>query len=91
MPPVAEGRHCRGLVPPADRAVRKGVQQNSTKVSAGYLRSTAVSLVGLIQQNVAVLVEDALCFGLSLDEPKKFLKEPGCLEGELPVVFVDIE
>src|ERR1700723_1434375 len=78
-------------MPPVDRAGRKRVQQNATKVPAGYLRSTAVAFVGLIQQDVCVLVEHALSLRLGLDEPEEFLKESRCLEGELPVVFVDIE
>jgi hypothetical protein len=55
-------------VSPTDGAGRKGVQQNATKVSAGYFRSTAVAFVGLIQQNIGILVENALRLSLSLDE-----------------------
>jgi hypothetical protein len=69
-------------VPPADRAHRKGFQQNAAKLSAGHLRSTAVALVGLIEQDVGVLVEDALRFSLSLDKPAEFLKESRRLECE---------
>jgi hypothetical protein len=47
-------------VPPADCAGGKGFQQNATKVSAGYLRSTTVALVRLEEEDLGVLVEDAL-------------------------------
>ena len=56
-----------------------------------YLRSTAIALVGLIEQDVAILVHYPLRLSLSADEFEELVVEPGCFECELPVVFVDIE
>ena len=57
----------------------------------GYLRSTAVTLVGLIQQDVGILVEDALRLSLAWMSGGIRQEESRRLECELPVVFVDIE
>ena len=54
-----------------------------------YLRSTAVALVGLIKQDVAVLVEYPLRLGTSEDDLEELFEESRCLECELPVVFVE--
>ena len=78
-------------MPPTDCTGRKGIQQNTTKVYPGYLRSATISLVGLIQQDVGVFVEDILRLSLSLDEAEELLEESCRLECELPVVFMDIE
>ena len=56
-----------------------------------YLRSTAVALVGLIKQDVAVLVEYPLRLSTGEDDLEELIEESRCLECELPVVFVDIE
>ena len=56
-----------------------------------YLRSTARAIVGLIEQDVAVLVEYPRCLTASVDDLEELLEEPRRLECELPVLFVDIE
>jgi hypothetical protein len=56
-----------------------------------YLRSTACAVVGLIKQDVAVLVEHPRCLPPGVDDLEKFIEEPRCPECELPILFVDIE
>src|ERR1700678_1583972 len=56
-----------------------------------YLRSATVALVGLIEQDVAVLVEDPLRLGARENDLEELVVEPRCLECQLPVVIVNIE
>jgi hypothetical protein len=49
-----------------------------------YLRSTAIALVGLIQQDVAVLVEYPLRLSARVDDLEELVKESRCLKFELP-------
>ena len=91
MSPAAERRDRCEFVSPADCVRRKRFQQNPTKISPGYLGSTAGAVVGLIEQDVAVLVQYAGFLTARVDDLEKLLEESRRLECKLPVVFVDVE
>jgi hypothetical protein len=49
------------------------------------LRSTTVALVGVVEQDVAVLVEDPLRLGAWENDPDELVEQPRCLEASCPL------
>ena len=50
-----------------------------------------MALARSIEQDVAVLVDDALCILTRADDPEERIEEAGRFERQLPIVFVKIE
>lgn len=91
MAAVAKGAGGGDLVAPAHGAGGQGVQQELPQRAAQHLGPRAVAVVGLLEHEGFVLVEHAQCLTALVDETEERVEETGVLEGELPVVVVDVE
>ena len=91
MPPGAERGRRRELASPADRVGGERVEQDPPEASPGHLGPAARAVIGLIEQDVAVLVEDPRRLAPGVDDPEELIVEPGRLERDLPVILVDVE
>ncbi len=91
MPAAAERPDGGDLVPPPDRAGGQGVEQDPPQGTPVHFRTPAGAVVGLVVQDRSVLVEHARGLAALVDDAEEFLEQPGRLEGQLPVVVVDVE
>jgi hypothetical protein len=78
-------------VTPPDRFFRKRFDEQSSKIAAVYLGALAGVATGLIEENFAILSDDAFCIFAGTHEWKESVKQACIFEGDLPVVFVHVE
>ncbi|CAM5627373.1 hypothetical protein SRIMM317S_04937 [Streptomyces rimosus subsp. rimosus] len=88
---LAEGAGTADLVPPADGARRERIEQGLPQLAALHLGAPARAVVRLVEQDGPVPVEDAQRLTALQDQAMELVHQVGCLEGELPVVVVDVE
>jgi hypothetical protein len=73
--PAAAERGRRGeFAAPADRAGGERVEQDPAKASARDLRPTACAVVGLLKQDLALLVEHPGGLTSGVDDPEELFK-----------------
>jgi len=88
---LAEGTGAADLVAPPDGAGRERVEQHLTQLAALHLRAATCAVVGFVEHDGPVPVEDPHRLAALQDEAAELVHQAGCLEGELPVVVVDVE
>ena len=89
--PSPSGADPGDLAPPPDRAGRERVEQELPQVAAEHLGAAAGAVVGLVEQDSAVRVEHPRRLAALVDEAAELVEQAGRLQGELPVVLVDVE
>jgi hypothetical protein len=78
-------------VTPADSALRQRVDQHLPQVGALHLGTPARAVVGLVEQNCAVGLQDPHGLAALQDQALELGHQVGGLDGELAVVVVDVE
>jgi hypothetical protein len=78
-------------VTPPDRFFRKRFDQQSAKIATVYLGAFAGVAAGVIEKNIAILIDDAFCIFAGTHEWKEGFEQACLFEGDLSVVFVHVE
>ena len=91
MPTAAEWSRASKFVSPPDRIGREGVKQDAAELSPGYLRPTACTVIRVVQQHAAVLVECASLLAARVNDFKESIEESRSLQCQLAIVFVNVE
>src|SRR3569623_619010 len=79
------------LLTPSNCLGRKRIQENAPQGAAMDLRPSACTVVGLVDQDVAVAVEYAQSLAALVDQIQKHVEQARCLEGELAAVGMDVQ
>jgi hypothetical protein len=79
------------LAPPLDALVGEGVEQDAAQVCAEHFGAPPRAVVGLVEQHLALLVEDARRLGALVDDRAELLGEPGVGQRALLDLLVDVE
>lgn len=91
MAAVAERTGTADLVTPPHGAGRERVEQNLPQVAALHLRASTGPVVGPVEPDGAVRVEDPQCLAALQNNGPELVRQPGRLDRELPVVVVDVQ
>lgn len=86
-----QGTDARGLAAPLDGVAGERVEQDLPQLAALYLGACARAVVGLVEQDGPVPVEQPYRLAALQDEATELVHQAGCVEGELAVAFVDVE
>jgi hypothetical protein len=74
-----------------DRSIWEGIEEQSPKIAAIDFGSLAGVATGFVEENISILIDNALCIFAGTDESKKCVKQTRILEGKLSAVFVNIQ
>jgi hypothetical protein len=76
---------------PSDRSVWEGIEEQSPKIAPIDLGPLAGVATCFVEENISILIDNALCIFARTDESKKCVIQTRILEGKLSVVFVNIQ
>jgi hypothetical protein len=76
---------------PLDRFRRDRIDKHLPEIAPIDFGATASVAAGVVEQDVSVLVDNAFCIFARADETEERVKEPCGFEGNLTVIFVNIE
>jgi hypothetical protein len=88
---LAEGTDAADLVAPPDSAGRERVEQHLAQLAALHLGASTRAVVGFVQQDRPVPVEDPHRLAPLQDETPELIHQGRRLQGQLAVVIVDVE
>jgi hypothetical protein len=89
--PIAQRTGAGGLDAPADHAVGQGVQEQVAQLAAIDLRAPARAVVGLLQDDVGVVVQQPHRLPALMNDLAERLVQVGGVQRDLPVLLVDVE
>src|SRR5580658_10177600 len=91
VPSVRERYDRRNLVTPLDRFQRDRVDEHLPKIAPVDFGAIAGVAAGAVEQDIAVFIDNTFCIFARTDETEERIKQPCSFEGNLTVIFVNIE
>src|SRR5580698_1065426 len=91
VPSAPERRNRRNLMSPLDHFRRDRIDKHSPQIAAVNFGATADVAAGMVEQDGSVFIDNTFCVFARADETEERVEEPCGFEGDLTVIFVNIE